>query len=116
MKYLIAVASYDGANIDLHFGHTGTFSIVEVTDNKEWDFIGEREVSPGCNGECDHNRIYEVGESLKDCKYALSAKIGPGAASILRNLGIIALEIEAPIDYAIEKLMIYDQRKVNANR
>lgn len=116
MKYLIGIATHTGENIDIHFGHCKEFQLIEVTDNKSWEDAGVIDAGRACDGTCDHAEIARVGERLKDCKYVLSAKIGPGAAKILRDMGITALEIEAPIDYALEKLMVFDERKQKANR
>ena len=116
MKYLVGIATHTGENIDIHFGHCKEFQIVEVTDNESFEPVDVIDAGRACDGTCDHKEIARVGELLKDCKYVLSAKIGPGAAKILRDIGIVALEIEAPIDYAIEKIMVYDQRQAQANR
>ena len=116
MKYLIGIATHTGENIDIHFGHCKEFQIIEVTDNETYEATDVIDAGRACDGTCDHGEIERVGEKLKSCKYVLSAKIGPGAAKILRDKGITALEIEAPIDYAVEKVMIYDKRKEQANR
>ena len=116
IKYLIGIATHTGENIDVHFGHCKEFQIIEVTDNESWEAVDVIDAGRACDGTCDHGEIAKVGERLKSCKYVLSAKIGPGAAKILRDIGITALEIEAPIDYAIGRLMVYDPRKVQANR
>ena len=116
MKYLVGIATHTGENIDIHFGHCKEFQIIEVTDNESYEPVDVIDAGRACDGTCDHTEIARVGELLKDCKYVLSAKIGPGAAKILRDIGIVALEIEAPIDYAIDKIMVYDQRQEQANR
>ena len=116
MKYLVAVATYSGENIDLHFGHCSEFQVIEVTDNESWEVTGSIEAGRACDGQCNHDYIGDVAQKLKDCRYVLSAKIGPGAAKIVRDLGPVPLEIEAPVDYAIGKLMTYDNRRENANR
>ena len=116
MKYLVAVATYSGENIDLHFGHCSEFQVIEVTDNESWEVTGSIEAGRACDGQCNHDNIGDVALKLKECRYVLSAKIGPGAAQLVRNIGPVPLEIEAPVDYAMEKLMIYDGRKEKANR
>ncbi|WP_022761475.1 MULTISPECIES: NifB/NifX family molybdenum-iron cluster-binding protein [unclassified Butyrivibrio] len=109
MKYQVALASYSGENIDLHFGRCVKFLIAEITDNTNWEYVDEIDTGLACNGGCDHENIEAVAEKISHCKYALSARIGPGAARILLSKGIKALEIENEIDQAIEKLMIYDR-------
>jgi predicted Fe-Mo cluster-binding NifX family protein len=116
MKYLVGIATHTGENIDIHFGHCKEFQIIEVTDNESFDAVDVIDAGRACDGTCDHKEIARVGELLKGCKYVLSAKIGPGAAKILRDLGIVALEIEAPVDYAIDRIMAYDRRQMQANR
>lgn len=109
MKYKIALATYSGENIDLHFGRCTRFQVAEVTDNESWEYVDEIDTGLACNGECGHENIEKVADKLSACKYALSSRIGPGAARILLNKGIKALEVEIEIDQAIEKLMIYDK-------
>lgn len=116
MNYLVAVASESGINVDRHFGQVAEFQIIEVNENTAWRVVEKREIERACVGYCDHERIAEVANQLKDCKYVLSSKIGIGAARILQNIGIVPLEIIAPIAYAVEKIMVYDQRKLNSNQ
>lgn len=116
MKYLVAVATYSGENIDLHFGHCEEFQLIEVNDNKSWEVTGSILAGRACDGECNHDFIGDVARNLKECRYVLSAKIGPGAAQIVRDIGPVPLEIEAPVEYAIDKLMVYDDRREKANR
>ena len=109
MKYRIALATYSGETIDLHFGRCTRFQVVEVTDNISWDYIDEIDTGIACIGECDHENISRVAEQLSSCKYVLASRIGLGAARILLNNGVKALEIENEIENAIEKLMAYDK-------
>ena len=116
MKYLVGVATYSGENVDLHFGHCEEFQLIEVTDNKSWEVAGSVKSGRACDGSCAHDGIADVADRLKECKYVLSAKIGPGAAKILLDHGPIPLEIESSVEYAIEKIMIYDARKAGSNK
>lgn len=109
MKYKVALATFTGENIDLHFGRCSKFQVAEITDNEEWNFADEIDTGLACDGGCDHEHIKEVADKLSSCKYALSARIGPGAARVLLDKGIKALEIENEIGAAIEKLMVYDR-------
>ena len=116
MKYLIAIATGSGRNVDRHFGQVSEFKIFEITDNATWREVENRKIKRACQGYCEHETIAEVADALADCKYSLAAKIGFGAAKILQKKGIIPLEIVAPIDYAIEKIMVYDKRKTESNK
>lgn len=116
MNYLVAIASESGINVDRHFGQVAEFQIIEVNDNTSWRQIETRAIERACAGYCDHERIAAVAEQLRDCKYVLSSKIGIGAANILQNIGTTPLEIIAPIEYAIGKIMVYDQRKQISNQ
>ena len=109
MKYRVALATFSGENIDLHFGRCTRFQVAEITDNEDWDYVDEIDTGLACDGGCNHEHIKKVAEMLDSCKYALSARIGPGAARILLDKGIKAFEIENEIGTAIEKLMIYDR-------
>lgn len=116
MKYLIAIATESGRNVDRHFGQVSGFKIFEVTDNTAWKEIENRKTERACQGCCEHEAMEKVADALADCKYSLAAKIGFGMAKILQKKGIIPLEIVAPIDYAIEKIMVYDKRKMESNK
>lgn len=116
MSYLIAIATESGINVDRHFGQVSEFKIFEVTDNAVWKELENRKIKRVCQGYCEHETIAQVADALADCKYSLAAKIGFGAAKVLQQKGIIPLEIIAPIDYAIGKIMVYDKRQTDANK
>ena len=116
MKYLIAIATESAINVDRHFGQVSEFKIFKVTDNVAWKEVENRKIKRACQGYCEHEAIEKVADALADCKYSLAAKIGFGAAKVLQKKGIIPLEIVAPIDYAIGKIMIYDKRKIESNK
>ena len=65
MKYLVAVATYSGENIDLHFGHCSEFQVIEVTDNESWEVTGSIEAGRACDGQCNHDYIGDVAQKLK---------------------------------------------------
>lgn len=112
MEYLVAVSSRDGVMVHQHFGHTEAFQILKVTDNESYSVLEQRSVAATCNcGEHDENRLAAAIEKISDCRYVLSAKIGPGVQYALQQRGIIPLEITHYIDYAMKKVMLYDKRK-----
>lgn len=108
-KILIAAASSDGKNVDLHFGKSADFYIYSV-DGDNASFTEHRHIEPACNGGGhDAGRIEAVVSALKDCEYLLVAKIGPGAERIARAYGIEPFEIPGDIDDSIEKLIKFIQ-------
>lgn len=112
MEYLVAVSSRDQVMIHQHFGHTEDFLIFKIVDNEKYVLYEHRPVEAVCNGgEHDNNRLAAVITLLSDCKYVLSAKIGEGVQEALRRQGVTPLEIAHFINYAMEKVMIYDKRK-----
>jgi len=116
MEYLVAVSSRDGIMVHQHFGHTEEFQILQVVDNERFEFLEHRRVDPTCHsGDHDENHLAQTVEILSDCKYVLSSKIGRGAQIALQAKGITPLEIAHFIDYAMEKLMLYDQRRRGTN-
>lgn len=115
MEYLIAIASTDGKVINQHFGRAKEFIIAKVYNNKEYAFLEKRLVNPPCNGgEHEEETLEEVIAVLSDCKYILCSQIGRVAEVNLRSRGMIAFDIAYFIDYAIEKIMKYDE-KFNKN-
>ncbi|MCD8007938.1 MAG: hypothetical protein LUF68_03220 [Clostridiales bacterium] len=112
MEYLVAVSSSDGAMVDTHFGRTREFLIFKVTDNTYFDHTGTRQIPSPCfgGGHHDNARLASAVEALADCRYVLCAQIGPGAQTALRSSGITPLDVVHRIDYALEKLMLYDKK------
>lgn len=111
MEYLVAVSSEDGKLIAQHFGRTKEFEILKVEDNRRFYPIERRPVVFPCRGGAhDDNQMAQTIAALADCKYVLSAQIGRGAQAALQSRGITPLEIEHFVDYAMEKVMLYDQK------
>lgn len=117
MEYFVAVSSRDGVMVHQHFGHTEEFLILKVIDNERYVFAGRRRAGAVCRtGEHDDGQLAKTVELLSDCRYVLSAKIGAGAQTALRAGGVTPLEIAHFIDYAMEKVMLYDKKRKNINR
>lgn len=112
MQYLIAVSTRDGVMVHQHFGHTESFAILQVTDNLRCAFLERRPVSPPCHAG-DHSEVgmADAVSALRDCRYVLSAKIGRGAQLALQAEGVTPLEIAAPIEFAVGKVMQYDRQR-----
>jgi predicted Fe-Mo cluster-binding NifX family protein len=132
MSYNIAVASSDGKQINLHFGHAGAFYVLQVEeDSGAWKTIGKKEIPPspacstqescsnGCGGSRHENmmvRIKTITDLLEGCRYLLTAKIGPKPSDLLRHSGITALESPPDIGEAIIKLNKYHLKYAKLNR
>ncbi len=111
LQYWVAVSSRDGVMIHQHFGHTEEFQILKVEDNERYHFVEKQPVAAPCHtGEHDDGQLARTAEALSDCKYVISAKIGMDAQAVLQARGITPLEIAHFIDYAMEKVMLYDKK------
>jgi predicted Fe-Mo cluster-binding NifX family protein len=129
MSYKIALTSSGALAIDLHFGHTRRFDILEVNENSgEWKALEERSLQPedpqacspggafcgggGCGAGQGHqdDRLQLVIKTLSDCAYILTAKIGPRPQAVLKQAGITALESPPGIERAVQQLNAYHQR------
>jgi nitrogen fixation protein NifB len=127
MPYKIALTSSNSASIDLHFGHTRRFNILEVHESSgDWKLLEQRDLRPedpqscpsagsscgGCGsgqGRQD-GRLQSVIEALSDCTYILTAKIGPKPQAVLKQAGITVLESPPGISGAVRQLNAYHQR------
>lgn len=124
MSFNIAVATTDGENINQHFGTTDQFYIYQVETDGSYQQIAVRNVyidkeSPdcsscgsGCNsGGCQpHNYLPVIVELIHDCKYILASRVGKSVEKSLKRLDITCFSIELPIDKAIKKIVIYENR------
>lgn len=111
MEYLVAVSSSDGAMVDTHFGRTREFRIFRVRDNGAYAPVEIRTIATPCReGEHDRADMAAAVNALADCRYVLSAQIGPGAQTALRARGITPLEVTHRVSYALEKVMLYDKK------
>ncbi len=111
MGYLVAVSSRDQVMVHQHFGHTEAFQIYGVEEDGSYHHVETRPIPAVCRmGEHDEGQMERTAEALSDCRYVLSAKIGPGAQAALRARGITPLETTHFIDYAMEKVVQYDRK------
>jgi predicted Fe-Mo cluster-binding NifX family protein len=127
MSYKIALTSSDRSAIDLHFGHTRQFDILEINENSgDWELLERRDLEPespqdcpspdsscdGCGSGLGHQdgRLRSVIETLSDCAYILTAKIGPKPQAVLKQAGITALESPPGIAQAVQRLNAYRKR------
>jgi predicted Fe-Mo cluster-binding NifX family protein len=135
MPYKIALTSTDGKTIDLHFGHTDSFKILQVDENSgAWEYIEDRTIKEpesacaiadsnscgeesGCGGH-GHNmdRLNAVIECISGCSYVLTSRIGPKPSEVLKRAGITALEAPADLSIAVQKLHAYHLRYSQLNK
>lgn len=129
MSFKIAVATSDGKNIDTAFASAKKFLILEVeSDGKyvEEGYRGNPNIAltapssagtcgasscDGCGGGCGGSS-YSV-EFLWDCHYVLATSFGHKEAKLLNRIFIDALEVSLPIDKAVVKVALYDNRVTN---
>lgn len=121
MKYLIAITSKTGEEVDLHFGQAKSFVIIEVDESDgTFNVLGQRYITEdtcenakrSCKGRgscaADSAVLDEISKLLKDCTYLLTAKIGNRAHRGLQQRGIHVLEIpKLPLNKAIEQVNQY---------
>jgi nitrogen fixation protein NifB len=121
MSYRVAVTSSDGNLIDMHFGQTRYFHVIQIEEETcDWQEIELRAVdeeavseqqggdyeSGSCSGHNDVLLNY-IGDLLNDCTYLLTEKIGKKPYKILQQKGINSLESPYDLKEAIEKLNKY---------
>ena len=88
-RYRIAVASGDGKNVDSHFGRAESFYIYDIVEFESMDEIEIRFAPTACmNGVHDTDKLLGMAGSIKDCKYVIATRIGPGARKALEDEGI----------------------------
>jgi len=93
-----AICSSDGINVDMHFGKTNAFYIVEI-DKKQVKHLEVREVKAFSNMQgfnfnsnpshgFSNERFKQVLEQLKDCKLIFTVYIGEVPREKLREKDI----------------------------
>lgn len=112
MGFRAAVTTSDGKLIDLHFGRTTRFLIIDVADDGaysvvEWrDAPARDEAADGCLG-----WFAKVTDVLPDVQYVLTAAVGPKAHRALSAAGITPLESPEDLDEALAGLVRYRNRR-----
>jgi nitrogenase cofactor biosynthesis protein NifB len=111
-----AVASKNGAIVDLHFGHADKFYIYE-SDETETRFVETRSVSKYCDGSCDkEDKWASVIRAVSDCDAVLALRIGPTPEKRLQENGIYVITTYERVETAVsqaakeikEKRLVYD--------
>lgn len=102
MNYRIAVASSDGVEVDLHFGHAGEFQIYDIKD-ENYSFLESRYARPSCQHKSHNtNRFDRVIELLSDCDAIFVNQIGSGAAEYMITNGVRVFEAPYRIEEVIQ--------------
>jgi nitrogen fixation protein NifB len=97
---VVAVASKNNEQIDLHFGHADCFKLYLVTENEQ-HFIGERRITRYCSGdqnepEANHDtNLTNTVRALQGVDLVLCCRIGTPPTEALQEAGI-----EPVTDYA----------------
>ncbi len=83
-----AVATKDGLSINLHFGHAKSFYIYDVVDGEK-RFLEQRFVENYCHGQTgSQSAMSLILETIKDCDFVFSAKVGDGPVAKLKAIGV----------------------------
>ena len=117
-KYKIAVATNDGVNVNVHFGHAAAFDIYEVDDaSGKFEKIEVRVKPEHCDGTCgdgtcgqrdmEHLSMLTAARNLSDLDYVLCSQIGPQAIQALARFNVRAFDIGLPVADAIAKINLY---------
>ncbi|OWV21668.1 dinitrogenase iron-molybdenum cofactor biosynthesis protein [Fibrobacter sp. UWB2] len=117
-KYKVAVATNDGVNVNVHFGHAAAFDIYEVDEaSGKYEKIEVRLKPEHCDGSCgdgtcgqrevQHSSMYAAAKNLADLDYVLCEQLGPQAIQSLARFNVRAFDIALPISEAIAKINIY---------
>ena len=117
-KYKVAVATNDGVNVNVHFGHAAAFDIYEVDEaSGKYEKVEVRLKPEHCDGSCgdgtcgqrevQHSSMYAAAKNLADLDYVLCEQLGPQAIQSLARFNVRAFDIALPIGEAIAKINIY---------
>jgi predicted Fe-Mo cluster-binding NifX family protein len=103
----VAVASFDGAFVDRHFGHAQQFLICELVDG-DVRLFEVRNNAPACGKGRDDldDPMLRTVELVSDCQVVLAAKVGPCAAELLLAQNIRWIETTAAIAQAAQRAVV----------
>jgi len=97
---LIAVASKDGKEINLHFGHADRFFIYDV-DGENVNLMEEKVVERYCSDDPDHQLrkhiLSALADSVKGCRAVVCVQIGQAPQMEMERLGVEVFTAEGPI-------------------
>ncbi|QAT50409.1 hypothetical protein EQM14_11910 [Caproiciproducens sp. NJN-50] len=105
MTIKVAVTSSDGKRIDQHFGHCMNFSIAEINqEDSSWKMVDSRKTARTCH-EFSHDaeQVEQVVDSLSDCDYLLTYRIGYYPNLLFSSKGIQCVETPTEEPVTIEQ-------------
>jgi nitrogen fixation protein NifB len=98
----VAVATREGALVNLHLGEAPSLQIWGPDQNGGFTLIEERPTPlPG-----SPDRWWALAETLKDCRAVLVSAIGDTPRAVLKESGVTPLEVSGIIDMALSA--VYD--------
>ena len=117
-KYKVAVATNDGINVNVHFGHAAAFDVYEVDDESgKFEKVEVRVKPEHCDGTCgdgtcgqrdvERSSMFSAAKNLADLDYVLCSQLGPQAVQALTRFNVRAFDISLPIADAIAKINLY---------
>jgi predicted Fe-Mo cluster-binding NifX family protein len=112
--FKVAVTSKRGKLVDQYFGQTTDFMIFEVI-GQDYKFLETRSTKKYCdkcddsNDEC-HGKINAI-ETISDCDFVLSMKIGLEAQKKLQESGIDCIEYCYTIERGLKYLQTLREQK-----
>ena len=120
-KYRVAVATNDGENVNVHFGHAAAFDIYEVDEESgKFEKVEVRVKPEHCDGTCgdgvcgqrdvERSSMFSAAKNLADLDYVLCSQLGPQAVQALTRFNVRAFDIALPIADAIAKINIYRKK------
>lgn len=111
MGYKAAVCTSDGSKIDLHFGQTRRFLIVQVDSDASWHPIEWRDAPQRQEGQGHCMEWFDaVATLLQGVDYVWCAKIGPKPHRSLSAAGISPLETPEDIAETVAAVTRYRNR------
>ena len=105
-----AVCTNNGNEVNLHFGMTETFYIYEMEESNiaqlEYRFV-ERYSNGYSNSEYEFqfDKLNNIYDSLKDCKFLFTAKINDALKTALNSKGLRVVECNALVSKLPELLL-----------
>lgn len=97
---IIAVATSDGTNIDVHFGQATSFRIYDVALDGTYKHLEERNITPAEPGAESSHAAATIAQ-LPDVDVVLVSRIGTGPSRALEGRGTRAFAISGSIDVAL---------------
>ena len=94
----MAVATLEGALVNLHLGEARSFQIWGQNGDGGFSFIEERQAPPPGG----FDRWWKLAETLHDCRAVLVSAIGEIPREVLTECGVIPWEVNGFIDLALQ--------------